>query len=109
MICICAFVLRFAVRLQYSLEQIVGYRHLMNEVESVRRIPYSTEDPAHEAKLLMVHTFFVGKMGQHARKVIDLEDSGCFLVECEVYEPKDKFGNGFRPECQNRCSPSTVF
>jgi hypothetical protein len=40
-----------------SLEQILGYRRLANEVEALRQTKYSTDNPAHEEMLVQVDFF----------------------------------------------------
>jgi len=40
------------------MDQIVGYRRLLTDVESVRRTLYSSENPEHESQLLEVCSGF---------------------------------------------------
>lgn len=45
---------RLGISLQASLFQIVGYRGLVAEVETLRREPYDFENPDHEEMLMKV-------------------------------------------------------
>jgi len=44
----------FPLRMKVSVSQIVGYRRLMSEVENLRKLAYSTNNPEHETLLMQL-------------------------------------------------------